>query len=147
MVTSDQYSKFVGGKVTRGTVRSRRRDGALCADPLARLEMFTRLLRWATVAAVLGSLFQCSSRGSVALLFGMWVVVIAMFGYLDMTDRFIWVPALLGVGGVFGTVIALAVPGKIPLAANVAVLLSFVISLEVLMKKRRSSPVVIKGKA
>jgi hypothetical protein len=109
--------------------------------------MYTRLLRWITIAAVLGSLFRCSSRVSVALLFGMWIVLIAMFGYMDVTDRFSWVPAMLGVGGVFGAVLALVIPGAVPLTANVAVLLLFVISLELLVKKRRSSPVVIKRKA
>jgi hypothetical protein len=59
--------------------------------------------------------------------------------FSDLTNRFLWIPVLLAFVGVFGTVVVLVIPGNATLAANGATLVMFIISVETLKKKRRSS--------
>jgi hypothetical protein len=109
--------------------------------------MFITLLKWITGAAFLGSLFWCSARNCVTLLLAVWTIAIASFVYSNLKDRFLGIPVFLAAAGVFGSIFVLAIPGNITLAANVAVLVTFVVSLEVLKKKRRSSIALMRHRA
>lgn len=96
--------------------------------------MLTALLKWIAIATFLGSLFWCSARDCVALLVAVWTVAIGVFVYSNLAGRFLWIPVLLALAGVFGSILMLAVPANITLAANVATLVLFIVSLEVLKK-------------
>lgn len=87
--------------------------------------MLMTLLKWTTGTAFLGSLFWCSARDCATLLLAVWMVAIGVFVYSNLADRFFWIPVLLALAGVFGSIFVLAIPGKITLAANVATLVIF----------------------
>jgi hypothetical protein len=103
-----------------------------------RPQVLTMLVKWTAGAALLGSLFWCSARESMTLLLAVWTIAIALFVYSNLRDRLLGIPVFLAGAGVLGSICVLAFPGNITLAANVAVLVTFVVSLEVLRKKRRS---------
>jgi len=94
--------------------------------------MLTTLLTGIAGAALLGSLFWGSARDGVTLLLAVWTVAIGVFAYSNLADRSLWIPALLALAGVFGSILPLAIPGNMTLAANLAILLLFIVSLEVL---------------
>jgi hypothetical protein len=101
--------------------------------------MFTILLESIAGVAFLGSLFWCSSRDCVALLLVAWTLAIGAFVYSNLAERFLWIPVLLALAGVFGSVFALVVPTNITLAVNEAILATFLVALKVLKSERRSS--------
>lgn len=103
------------------------------------LQMLTMLLKWTAGAAFLGSLFWCPTRDCVMLLLAAWMVAIGWFVHLNLGDESLGIPVSLAAAGVLGSVFVLAIPGNITLAANLAVFVTFVVSLEVLKKKRCSS--------
>jgi hypothetical protein len=100
--------------------------------------MLTTLLQSFTGAALLSSLFWGSARDCAVLLLVVWMVVIGAFVVSNLADRFLWIPVLLALAGLFASVFALVIPANIILAVNVATLVSFVVSVEVLKKKDRS---------
>jgi hypothetical protein len=100
--------------------------------------MLTTLLQSFTGAALLSSLFWGSARDCAVLLLAVWMVAIGGFVLSNLADRFLWIPVLLALAGLFASVFALAIPASIILAVNVATLASFVVSVEVLKKKNRS---------
>lgn len=101
--------------------------------------MFTTLLESIAGAVFLGSLFWCSSRDCVALLLIAWTLAIGAFVYSNLAERFLWIPVLLALAGVFGSVFALVVPANMTLAVNEAILATFLVALKVLKSKRRSA--------
>ncbi len=108
--------------------------------------MLTTLLKWSPGAAFLSSLFWCPARDCAVVLLAVWTVAIGTFVYSNLADRFLWIPMLLAFAGVFGSILVLAIPANITLAANVATLILFVVSLEVL-KRRRSSIAFMRHRA
>jgi hypothetical protein len=109
--------------------------------------MLTTLLKWTTGIAFLGSLLWCSARDCTALLLAAWMVAIGVFIYSDLADRFLWIPVLVALAGVFGSIFVIAIPGGITLAANVATLVIFILSVEVLKKKYRAAMAVVRHRA
>jgi energy-converting hydrogenase Eha subunit C len=91
------------------------------------------------------SMFWFTTRDSVTLLLVVWTAAIAVFVDSDLVDRFLWIPVSLGLTGVLGAIFVLAIPANVILAANVATLVLFITSFEVLKKKRRSSLTVDKA--
>ncbi len=104
--------------------------------------MLTTLLKWITGATFLGTPLLSSTRNWAALLLVVWALAIGVFVYSNLTYRFLWIQVVLALAGVFGSTFALAIPGDIALAANGLTLVIFVVSLEVLKKKRRSIALV-----
>lgn len=100
--------------------------------------MRTTLFTWITGAAILGSLFWCSARECVTVLLALWTILIGSFVYSNLKERHLFIPVLLAAIGVLGSIFVLAIPGNVTLAANVAAVVSFVASLEV-MKRRAST--------
>jgi hypothetical protein len=99
--------------------------------------MLTTFSKFITGTAFLGSLFWFSAHDWVALLlFAAWIIAIAVVVRSNRVDRFLWIPAVIALAGVLGSVLVLAIPAGITLAANEATLVMFIISFEVL--KRRS---------
>lgn len=103
--------------------------------------MRTTLLIWIAGAAILGGLFWCSARECMTALLALWTILIGSFVYSNLKERHLFIPVLLGAIGILGSVFVLAIPGNITLAANVAVVVSFVASVEV-MKRRASIALV-----
>jgi hypothetical protein len=103
-----------------------------------RHSMPTTLLKWFMVAALFGGLFWCSTGHCVALLVAIWAVATLVLVYSNLDERFSWIPVLLALAGLFGSILILAIPGDITLAINEAILITFLISVEVLKKERRS---------
>jgi hypothetical protein len=101
--------------------------------------MLTTLLKWTMGAAFLGSLFWCSARDCTTLLLAVWMVAIGVLVYSNLGHRFLWIPVLVALAGVFGSIFVIAIPGSLTLAANVATLVIFIVSVEVLKKKHRSA--------
>jgi hypothetical protein len=79
-----------------------------------------------------------SVRDFVTLLLVIWTAAIAVFAHSDLVSQFIWIPVSLGLAGVLGSIFILAIPANVILAANIAVLVLFVVSFEVLKRKHRS---------
>lgn len=87
-----------------------------------------------------GSLFcllHCSYLA--VLLLGAWVVAIAFMLRANLGERFLWIPVVLALAGVLGSIFVLAIPANLTLAVNEATLFIFVISLGVLKKHQSSS--------
>jgi len=108
--------------------------------------MLTTLLKWLAGSALLGSLFWCSARDCAALLLAVWVVAIGVFVCTNLPDRFLWVPVSLALAGLFSAILVLTIPANVSRTASVATLVLFVVSLEVL-KKRRSSLALMRHRA
>ena len=58
---------------------------------------------------------------------------------MDLADKFLWVPVFLALAGVFSAILPLAITPNVALIANAATLALFIVSLEVLTRKRRLS--------
>jgi hypothetical protein len=109
--------------------------------------MLTTVLKWTTGTAFLGGLFWCSAGDCTTLLLAVWMVAIGILVYSNLADRFLWILLLLALAGVFGSIFVIAIPGSITLAANVATLVTFIVSVEVLKKKHRSAMAVMRHRA
>jgi hypothetical protein len=72
-----------------------------------------------------------------------WMVVIGVFVCSTFAEKFLWIPVSFGVTGVLGSIFVLAIPANVTLAADVAALALFIVSFEML-KKRRPSLAVVK---
>jgi hypothetical protein len=139
LVNCDQYSKAIHLILAMPGFRCKRAARQPASGPHElRLAMLTTLLKSFTGAAFLSSLFLWSARDCAVLLLAVWMVSIGVFVLSNLADRFLWIPVLLALAGVFASVFALVIPANIILAVNVATLVSFIVSLEVLKKKNRS---------
>ena len=106
--------------------------------------MLTTPLKWTTGSAFLGSLFWFSPGDCTALLLAAWMAAIGVFIYSDLADRFLWIPLLVALAGVFGSIFVIAIPGSITLATNAATLVIFIVSVEMLKKKHRSAMAMVR---
>lgn len=99
--------------------------------------MFTTLSRLITGTAFLGSLFWFSAHEWVALLLlAAWIIAIAVVVRSNLVDKFLWIPVLIALAGVLGSVLVLAIPAGITLAANEVTLVMFIVSFQVLKRRR-----------
>lgn len=73
----------------------------------------------------------------VLVLLAMWVAAIAILVYADLADRFLWVPVLLALTGVFASILPLVMSSDIALVANASTLILFIFSVRVFKPKRR----------
>lgn len=73
----------------------------------------------------------------VVLTLCVWVGAVAVLVNADRADRFLWVPVLLAVAGVFSSVLPLAISPKLAVVANGAILILFIVSLGVLNTQRQ----------
>jgi hypothetical protein len=98
--------------------------------------MLTTLFKWIAGPAFLSSLFWCSGGNRAALLLAAWTVGIVVFVCSNVADRFLLVPVILAFGGAFGLIAVFAIPLTATVAANAATFVLFIVSLEVLKKRR-----------
>jgi hypothetical protein len=105
--------------------------------------MFKTLLKGIMGAAILGTLYLWSTRDCVVPMLAVWTAAIWVLICFNLADRLLWIPVVLALAGVFGSILALVVPVDIGLTANLATLLLFCFSLERLKRKRRSAVVVV----
>jgi hypothetical protein len=73
----------------------------------------------------------------ILLLLVVWAGAIAAFSYISLSDKYLWIPTLLALAGVFSSLLPLATNSRIVLVANAATLILFIVSLERLRPKRR----------
>src|SRR5579864_5570065 len=96
------------------------------------LAMFATLLKWTVGSLLVGALLWRSASAqpalALALLLAVWTVAIAVLAYSSLAERFLWIPVLLALAGVFGSVLVFAFPASITLAADVATLVLFIVS-------------------
>ena len=84
----------------------------------------------------LGSVVWFAARDWATLLLVIWTAAISVFVDSNFVARFLWIPISLGLAGVLGSILMLALPANLTLAANVATLVLFVVAFEVLKKRR-----------
>jgi hypothetical protein len=73
----------------------------------------------------------------ILLLLIVWTGSIAAFSYITLSDKYLWIPVLLALTGVFSALLPLAITPHIALVANAATLILFLVSLQRLRSKRR----------
>ena len=108
--------------------------------------MVTTLLKWISAGTLAGSLYLSPNRYCAALLLAVWTIAIAVFVHSNLAEKFLWIPVLLGLAGVFGSIVVLALPANITLTVNLATLVLFAVAVDVL-KKHRPLLDVIKHRA
>jgi hypothetical protein len=81
--------------------------------------------------------------GQLILLLIVWTGSIAAFGYIDLFDKYLWIPVLLALAGVFSSLLPLAITPNIALVANAATVILFIVPLERLRPKRRRAIAVV----
>jgi len=83
-----------------------------------------------------GSVVWLAARDWATLLLVIWTAAIAVFVDSNFVARFLWIPITLGLAGVLGSILMLAIPANLTLAANVVTLVLFVVAFEVLKRRR-----------
>ncbi len=73
----------------------------------------------------------------VLVLLAMWVGAIAVLVNVDLADRFLWVPVLLVLTGVFASMLPLIMSSNIALVTNAATLILFILSVQMFRPRRR----------
>jgi hypothetical protein len=73
----------------------------------------------------------------VPVLLAMWVGAIAVLVYVDLADRFLWVPVLLALTGVFASILPLVMSPNIAVVVNASTLTLFILSVQMSKLKRR----------
>lgn len=71
----------------------------------------------------------------VLMLLAMWVGAIAVLVCVDLAERFLWIPVLLALTGVFTSILPLVISSNIAPVANLATLILFVLSLQMFRPK------------
>jgi hypothetical protein len=108
--------------------------------------MVMTLLKWMSAGTFAGSLYYSPSRYCAALLLAVWAIAIVVFVHSNLAEKFLWVPVLLGLAGVFGSIVVLVLPANITLTVDLATLVLFVAAVDAL-KKRRPLLALIKHRA
>jgi hypothetical protein len=80
----------------------------------------------------------------VLVLLAMWVGAIAILVYVNLADKFLWVPVLLALTGIFASILPLAMSSNIALVANAATLILFILSVQMFKPKRRLNSTVMR---
>jgi hypothetical protein len=75
----------------------------------------------------------------ILLLLTIWAGAIIRFVSLDLSEKRLWIPVLLALAGVFGSILPLAIAPDIALVANAAIMLLFITSLETMRPNRRGA--------
>jgi uncharacterized membrane protein YjjP (DUF1212 family) len=71
------------------------------------------------------------------LLLAIWAGAIVVLVNADRVDKFLWIPVLLAVAGMFSAILPLAISFNVAVVANGAALILFIVSLEILNPKHR----------
>jgi len=83
----------------------------------------------------------------VLLILAVWVGAIAVLAYLERADKFLWIPVLLAVAGVFSSILPFATSRNLAVITNGVILILFIVSLELLKTKRRISVPVLRRRS
>lgn len=81
------------------------------------------------------------------LLLAVWAGAIAVLVNVDRADKFLWIPVLLAVAGVFSSLLPLAISLNVALVANGATLVLFIVSLEIPNPQHRLTIAPIRHRA
>jgi uncharacterized membrane protein YoaK (UPF0700 family) len=77
------------------------------------------------------------SETLAVLLLAVWVGAITVLVKVDRADKFLWIPVLLAVAGLFSSVLPLAISFNVAVVENVATLILFIVSVGVLNPQHR----------
>jgi hypothetical protein len=80
----------------------------------------------------------------VVLLVAVWFGAIAVLVYVDRADKFLWIPVLCAMAGVFSSILPLTISPNVAVVANGAILILFIVSLEVNNPKHRSTIALVR---
>ena len=75
----------------------------------------------------------------ILLLLVVWTGLIAAFIHVTLSDKYLWIPVLLALVGVFSSLLPLAITPNVTLVVNAATLILFIVSLERLRPKCRGA--------
>lgn len=73
----------------------------------------------------------------MVLALAVWVGAIAALVTANVTDKFLWLPVLLALAGVFSSILPLAIPSNVAAAVNGAFFVLFIASLAAVRPKHR----------
>lgn len=73
----------------------------------------------------------------IILLLAVWVGATAVLVHTDCAEKFLWIPVLLALAGVFSSMLPVAASPDVAAVANGAILLLFIVSFGVLEKNHR----------
>ena len=80
--------------------------------------------------------------GSLALLIlAIWVGAVVVLVYVDRADRFLWIPTLLALAGIFSSILPVTLAPHTAAVTSGVILILFIVSLAVL--PRATSPAVL----
>lgn len=71
------------------------------------------------------------------LLLTVWIGAIVVLVNVERADKFLWIPVLLAVAGLFSSVLPLAISFNVAVVENGATMILFIVSLEVLNPQYR----------
>jgi hypothetical protein len=83
----------------------------------------------------------------MVLLLAVWIGAIAVLIYVDRAEKFLWIPVLLALAGLFSSMLPLAISPNMAAVANGAILFLFIVSFGVLKKNRRSPIALMRHRA
>jgi hypothetical protein len=86
--------------------------------------------------ALSDSLFGYSAPKFAALMLASWAIVVGAFVCSNFSANLHWVPVLLGIAGVLGSIFLPVVTGYATLAINVATLILFLVSVDMLKRRQ-----------
>jgi hypothetical protein len=92
------------------------------------------LMKCVSGMVFLGSLIWYPSGVCAGLLLAVWTIAIVVFAFSNVAGRFLWIPLLLALSGLLGSIFLLAIPNTMILTAEEAMLVTFMVSLELLKK-------------
>ena len=75
----------------------------------------------------------------ILLLLAVWVGAIVVLVLTDRAEKFLWIPVLLALAGVFSSILPVAISPHAAAITNGAILTLFIVSFGALGKNRRPS--------
>ncbi|HEY5163618.1 MAG TPA: hypothetical protein VII81_11475 [Terriglobales bacterium] len=70
----------------------------------------------------------------VVLILAVWVGAIAVLVNVDRADKYLWIPVLFALFGIFSSILPLAIAPNVAVVTNGSILILFIVSLAVLPK-------------
>ncbi len=98
--------------------------------------MFQTVLKWICAGTFAGSLYYWPNLYRAEILLAVWILSIVVFAHSNLAEKFIWIPVVLGITDVFGSIVVLALPARSTLTVDLAALVLFAVAVDVLKKRK-----------
>ncbi len=96
--------------------------------------MFQTVLKWICAGTFAGSLYYWPNLYCAEILLAVWILSIVVFAHSNLAEN--WIPVVLGITGVFGSIVVLALPARSTLTVDLAALALFAVAVDVLKKRK-----------